>query len=517
VRRAEKGVAYLTEIRRPSWYTVVVFRAAYPERGDCTVQSGFCVNCGEPLAANAAFCPNCGKKVEAPNPDQQATQLQAPPPPPAALGPTVRASTPPAGDLSPPSGSAPTVQAPPQSGDAYASQYAAPPPPSAFSQYGGPPPASGPHNQFVPPPVYAPGPPPPATPGGVAPWAQPQKRQGRRNVFVVLIVVVILIAACGGTAYALFHKSSKPGTASSSTPGASATAGATATTAPTSTTGASGATQTLDNINRVGIYAGVMFTVKSAIQAKSVPDDFSNGNPDQDDILKISVSVDFEGYRYGGFIVTGRVKGPDQRPIERGIGHGNPRDAVPEIFGDPLQLPNAAFYFEVPNTVKISDWTLVIGESTEVQVVIPLAGDYDPTFYQEIPHTMGLNQPITYDNGAITGVITKIITAVWNPCGCQAPKGMRFLRVYFHVTNNSPGPVIVGDGDFAQYVLIYPNGDRLRADTRYNGAIGATVNGKESKDVGFDSWVIPADPAPYSMVFMNPDGSVVGTIDFGTV
>ncbi|HEY7356250.1 MAG TPA: hypothetical protein VH590_07280 [Ktedonobacterales bacterium] len=456
--------------------------------------------------------------MEAPHPDHQATQLQPPPPPPpSALNATVRASAPPAGDFPPAYGGTPTMQTP-SSGDAYASQYATPPAPSSFSQYGGVPPASGPQNQYTPPPVYVPGPPPPVTPGGVAPWAQPQKSRGRKNIFIVLLVAVILIAACGGTAYALLHGKSKNTATGSSIPGTSNTpgTGATAPPAATNTPAPSGAAQKLDNINRVGVYGGIMFTVKSALQAKSVPE-FQNGNPDQDDILKISVGIDFEGFRYGGFIVNGRVMGPDQRPIERGIGHGNPKDEVPGIFGDPLQLPNAAFYFEVPNTVKITDWTLVIGEATEVQMVIPLTGNYDPTFYQEATHTMGLNEPVTYNKGAITGVITKIITVVWNPCGCQAPKGMRFLRLYFHVTNNTAAPAFVGDGTYAQYILIYPNGDRMQADTKYNAHIDATVNGQESKDVGFDSWVIPADPAAYQIVFLEPDGTVVKTIDLGTV
>jgi hypothetical protein len=234
-------------------------------------------------------------------------------------------------------------------------------------------------------------------------------------------------------------------------------------------------------------------------------------------VLKVSVSVDFQGFRYGGFIVTGRVMGPDGRLIETGIGHGLPKDEVPGIFGDPVQLPNAAFYFEVDKTVKISDWTLVIGETTEVQVSIPLSGSYDPSPYQEMPHTMGLNQPVTFDKGAITGVITKVVTVVWNPCGCQAPKEMRFLRVYFHVTNNTAAPVFVGDGNYPQYLLIFPNGDRMQADTVHNSAINATVNGQESKDVGFDSWVIPASPAAYQLVFLEPDGTVVKMIDLGTV
>jgi hypothetical protein len=329
-------------------------------------------------------------------------------------------------------------------------------------------------------------------------------------VLTILLIILLLGGALGAGAYFLLHTSSTANKGSaSSTPGTSSTPGA------GSTPGSSGNTQTLNNINRQAVYAGVMVTVVSAFEAQQVPD-FQNFQPDQDAILKIVVNVDEEFTRHGGFLFTGRVMGTDGKLIVRGLGHGLPKDILPEIMGEPVKI-TGAFYFEVPKAVKITDWTLVIGEPSEELVNIPLAGNYDPTLYQEIPHTQGLNQPIKYDKGNITGVITKIITVTWNPCGCEAPKGMRFLRVYFHVTNNTAAPVFVGDGNYPQYLLIFPNGDRKQADTQYNAPINVTVQGQESKDVGFDSWVIPADPAPYTMVFLNPDGSKAGQIDFGTV
>jgi hypothetical protein len=364
-----------------------------------------------------------------------------------------------------------------------------------------------------PPPGYAPGPPPVMTPGGVAPWAQPQKKRGRRFALGCVVGVVLLVLLLGGGGVLAFKllTSGKGSTATSqhagSTPGT--TSGA------TSTPGSGGAAQTLNNINRQAVYAGVMVTVVSASEAQQVPD-FQNFQPDQDMILRITASVGYAFTRHGGFYFTGRVMGPDGKLIVRGLGHGIPKDILPEIMGDPLKL-TGAFYFEVPKAVKITDWTLVIGEDSEVLVQIPLAGNYDPAAYQEHEHTTGLNQPIKYNKGNITGVITRIVTVTWNPCGCEAPKEMRFLRLYFHVTNNTAAPVFVGDGEWTQYLLIYPNGDRKKADIQYNAPVDVTVAGAESKDVGFDSWVIPAQPAPYTIVFLNPDLSQAGQIDLGTV
>lgn len=463
-----------------------------------------CSNCGQPVPAGAAFCGNCGTRLRAPpqsDPTQIAsappasggdyapTQMGAPPPPPPPYG---GYGGPPAGPGVP--GSYPSGPSQPT--------FAATPPPSMYT--------SGP------PPVYAPGPPPgAATGGGVQPWAQPPKKRRGRLVLGCLLALVLLVAVLGGGGFLLVKAfSSKGGTTAhqgNGTPGAGATPGSTSTVA----TGPNGQ-QTLNNINRIGIYGGVTFTVMSAIEAQKVPDDFSNNDPDHDNILKIVVGVDWEGSSHAGFIVDRSIVSPGGNPIERGIGHGNPKDEVPDIFSDPIK-GTYAFYFEVPKTVKITDWTLLVGDANQVVMTIPLGGNYDPTIYQEHPHTQGLNQPIKYDNGNITGVITKVITVTWNPCGCQAPKGMRFLRLYFHVTNNTALPVNVSDGIPPQYLLIYPNGDRLQADTQYNAPINAVVNGGESKDVGFDSWVIPSTPAPYTIVFLNPDGSKAGQIDLGTV
>jgi hypothetical protein len=91
----------------------------------------------------------------------------------------------------------------------------------------------------------------------VAPWAQPQKSQGRRNILLVLLVLLLLLAAIGGGAYAFLHGKSKGSAAGNGTPGTSHTPGTGSTPGGGSTPGntpvVSGGMQTLDNINRVGI------------------------------------------------------------------------------------------------------------------------------------------------------------------------------------------------------------------------------------------------------------------------
>lgn len=508
------------------------------------MQSTFCSNCRQPLPAGAAFCGNCGARQ---TPANQNVPSPAPLPP-AGGAATMRAGTPPASDYAPtqmqpppPPPASPPPGAPTVRGDAYAAQYGAPPPPPPYSQYAGPmgpggagPGGSGPGSMYPlapgpqvpmmpsPAPGYAPGPPPVMAPGGgVAPWAQPPKKQrtGLKVGLGCLIALVLVVALLGGGGYLLIkalsgggktgqHPGNTPGVGS--TPGTGSTPGA----GSTPSTGPNGS-QTLNNINRQAIYAGVNITVSSATQTHDVSQGYTNRDPDHDEILRIQGMIDNQTSSHGGFSFTVQVLDPTGNKYDRGIGHGVPTDEFPEIIDQPI-TKTGAWYFEIPKGTKIGDWKLVIGEPSELPVTIPLTGPYDPTMYQEMSHTMGLNQPIKYSNGNITGVITKVITATWNS-GYQAPKGMRFLRLYFHVTNNTALPVNVGDGTPPQYVLIYPNGDRKQADTRYNTAINEVVQGAESKDVGFDSWVIDPTPAPYTILFLNPDGSKAGQIDLGTV
>ncbi len=468
------------------------------------MQATFCVNCGEPLVTNAAFCPNCGTKVEAPSPDQQATQLQPPPPP--SLNSTVRANTPPAGSYTAQYGGPPTVLGTPPGADPYASQYAAPP--GQVSQYGAPP-SSGPQTQYVPPPVYAPGPPLPVTPGGVAPWAQPQKRQGRRNIVVVLLVLVVLVGACGGGLYLLLHKSARPSTGTSSTPGTGSTPGSSSTPGSGSTPVTSGGTQKLDNINRQAIYAGVSVTIISAEQAASEPG-VTVIDPDKDGVLKVNASLDNPTTRASGVPFTVVAVNPSGKKFDPSNG---PDDTLPGIL-DAQSKVTGAWYFEVSKTSQITDWKIVIGGSNELPVTIPLTGSFDPTIYQQV--SKPINQTVQFDNGSITGTVLKIETSPWNP-GYQPPQGMRFLRVYFAATNNTAVSVNVGDGTPPQYLLVYPDGQRKQPEVVYGNPINDILAGGESKTLGFDSWLIPLDQGHYMLVFLNPDGSTAGTVDFGTI
>lgn len=484
------------------------------------MQSTTCSRCGQSLPPGAVFCANCGA------PQQPASQPQ---PSSVSSAETVRAGAPPSGAeyaptrLQPPPAPAAPAQGSLSGPDPYASQYTpAPPVPPPYQRAGpsGPnaayPSAPGPQGPMMPPPpMYAPGPPPVVTPGGgVAPWAQaPKKRSGAKTALGCLIAVVLVVAVLGGGGFllvkALSSKSSNTahrGSGTSTTPGVGSTPGAGSTPGSGSTPGGGGSgTQTLNAINRQAIYAGANLTILSAQEAASLPDRH------EDDPNLYALEVQVKESNQTTHTVSGTFTAIDP--------NGNTYQLyifVPSSFEfwDANSAGSGALVFDVPRGSKIGDFTIQVGTSAEAPVTVPLSGNYDPTQWQQVTHQVG--QTVLYDNGKIKGTVTQVVVGLWTP-GYQAPKGMRLLLMYLHVVNNTAIGIGVGDGTPPQYLLVYPNGDRSQPSYSYGAQIDVVVAGGESKDVGYDTFLIPTAPAPYTIVFLNPDGSTAGQVNLGTI
>jgi len=448
------------------------------------MQSAFCTNCRQPLPAGSAFCANCGASQQPAN-HNAPTQMTPPPPPLAAAAPSPGANYAPA-----------PLQPPP----------ASPPPYAPYAGSAGPggmyPPASSPQRQMPPPPpAYAPGPPPVVTPGGaVAPWAQPPKKRRGGLIAGILVALVLVVALLGGGFLLLKSLSSKSGTTThqpTRTPGAGNTPGSTA----TSGSNPSG-TQTLDNINRQAIYAGVPITIQSAKEAASLPE-YQERDPTKN---ALAVQAQISNQTPRSVYPTITALAPD------GIIYSL-ASATPATFSIAWSngiMASGEWFFDVPQTSKVGDFQIQFGSTQEAPVTVPLTGNYDPTQWQQVTHQ--INQTVTYDNGQIKGTVTQVVVGLWTP-GYQAPKDMRLLLMYLHVTNNTAGSINVGN----QYLLVFPNGDRSQRTTIYGALIDVVLAGGESKDVGYDTFLIPTAPAAYVMIFLNPDGSTAGQVNLGTI
>jgi hypothetical protein len=478
------------------------------------MQSMICSTCGQSLPAGAVFCGNCGaaqKPAGQPLPESAATIRAGAPPSGAEYAPT---------QLQPPPAPGAPAQGNPSGPDAYASQYTPAPAASAPSyQYAGPSGpntmyASGPQGQMAPPPpMYAPGPPPVAAPGGgVQPWAQPpKKRSGAKVALGCLVALVLVVALLGGGGFLLVKAlSSKGGNTThqgSGTPGAGATAGAGSTPGSGSTPGGGGSsgTQTLDNINRQAIYVGVNLTILSAQEGAKLPD-----RPESDpklNALEVQIKADNQT-DYGVYPTV---------QVFDAAGNNYPlATSAPATLGlnwAANTMASGGLLFDVPSTSKLGEFRIQFGNNKELPVPIPLTGAYDPSQWQPVTHQIG--QTIVYENGGIKYTVTQIVVSTWT-AGYQAPKGMRDLEMYLHVTNNTAIGIDAGEGTPPVYLLVFPNGDRFQHTDLSAEFINVVVGGGESKDVGYDTFVIPATPTPgLQMVFLFADGSVAGKVDLG--
>lgn len=499
------------------------------------MQSTFCSNCQQPLPAGAAFCSNCGAR-QTPAPDDAPTQLSPPPAPPTDNNEPAQ-FTPPAPEAisdaptqlvppPPPEGAPRSIAAP--AIDAYASQYQAafPPPPSGPSAYGpyaepgSAPNLSGPYANpqapFAPPPLgYTPGPPPAVTPGGVAPWAQPQKGSGRRFAFGCIVAIVLVALVVGGGGVLAFKLLSGKSNSSSTgqhgnTPVTGNTPATGSTSVATNTPATSPSGQTLNNINLQAIYAGVTITIMSAVQAASVPE-YQPSDPSMD-VLKVQARLDNSMDTHGVYVTTNTtVIGSNGNPYT--IATTSPANSLPLSVAAQANILGY-WYFAVPNGTNISDWKLVIGSGTELQETIPLNGvNYDPSIWQWVTKPITTNNTVTYYGGTLTGTVTKVTTGVWTP-GYQAPAGTRFILVDLMVTNNSAVSAYVGDPEFS---LLLPSGQRVNQSSSYGYDINDALGAHESKDEGYACFLAPPDKGDFQMIFFNQNNRVAAMIDLGTL
>ena len=320
-------------------------------------------------------------------------------------------------------------------------------------------------------PMYAPGPPPVAAPGGgVQPWAQPPKKKRGRLVLGCLIALVLVVALLGGGGFLLVKAlSSKGGNTThqgSGTPGVGSTPGAGGTPGSGSTPGGSGSsgTQTLNNLNRQAIYAGVDLTILSAQEAASLPD------RQESDPALYALEVQVKASNQTPRSVFPKVIVLDPQ------GNTYPLyTSSPASFGVAWvdnSVASGALLFDVPKGSKIGDFTIQFGSADEAPVTVPFSGNYDPTEWQQVTHQIG--QTINYENGQIKYTLTQVVVGLWTP-GFQAPKGMRLLLMYLHVVNNTALPIGVGDGVPQQYLLVFPNGDRSAPTVIYGAQIDAAA------------------------------------------
>ncbi len=345
----------------------------------------------------------------------------------------------------------------------------------------------------------------------MAPQAQPPKKRRGRFGFGCVVAIVLIVLVLGGIgvfAYSRLASNKSNNTGSHTSQQTGTTPGATPTPTPTSTPGVGNGAQTLSNLNTQAIYAGVAITIMSAQEASTVPG-YQPNDPSMN-ALRIQARLDNSTDTHDVYLTAyTTVVGANGNPYD--IATTGVSDSLPDSI--PAQANIVGYwYFSVPQGTNINDWKVVIGQSNESLVTIPLnATGYDPSVWQWVTKPLTTKNTVTYYGGALTGKITKVTTGLWTP-GYQAPQGQRFILVDLFVTNNSAADVSVGDPEFA---LLLPDGTRENQNTSYGYFINDDLGGHESKDEGYICFLAPPAKGDFQMIFFNQNNGVEGMIDLG--
>jgi hypothetical protein len=323
------------------------------------------------------------------------------------------------------------------------------------------------------------------------PQRTPPPRKRRGALVVSLLLILALLGAGGYLALYLTHQNA------ASTNGSNAgTAG--------------GGGLSLPAINRQAIYAGANVTIQSAIKAHSFPE-FQKLDA-SDDAVKVKAQVENQTKVQLSLLAAVHLLGPDGSRVEPSV--TNASNVLAGYFNSGVSAVGY-WYFEVShNQNGLGAYSIILGAGQEVQESIPFAGSYDPSVWQWVTKPIG--KSVTYHTqggGAVIGTVLKVTTGIWTP-GYQAPQGMRFILTDMMAANQTPLPVYI-TGDALK--LQAPGGVPISPSTAYGYFINDSLSGGENKDEGYASFVAPPARGDFILFFYNPDGSVAGQVDLGTL
>ncbi|HLV97851.1 MAG TPA: zinc ribbon domain-containing protein [Ktedonobacterales bacterium] len=323
------------------------------------------------------------------------------------------------------------------------------------------------------------------------PQPTPPRRRRRGLLIVSLLLIVLLLGAGGYLAFNLTRQNAANQNGSNA-----------------GTSGDGGLS--LPSINRQAIYAGANVTIQSAIKAHSFPG-FQKLDA-SDDVVKVKAQIENQTKVILMFFNAVHLLGPDGSRTEPSV--TNASNVLAGYF-NPGVSAVGYWYFEVShNQNGVGAYTIILGKGQEVQENVPFVGSYDPSVWQWVTKPIG--KSVTYHTqggGAVVGTVVKVSTGVWTP-GYQAPQGMRFILTDMMAANQTPVPVYISGNALK---LQAPGGVPESPSTMYGYFINDSLSGGENKDEGYASFVVPPAKGDFILFFYNPDGSVAGQVDLGTL
>ena len=241
------------------------------------------------------------------------------------------------------------------------------------------------------------------------------------------------------------------------------------------------------NINQPVTFSGVNILIESVQQSTTFPDDT---NTTANGLLRIKIKETNNSGQNGNYFYSD-------------IAHLVLPDKSTVALSNALQAsaPNTATVrenwldFPVPTSDKIDQITLVLGNTQEAQMSIPLTGKADLSGLQDKKVTP--NKPISYDGLNWTFLSA---TESFSVSGHQAASGMRYVVLSFKVDNPTSGNKVIG---FTNEYM------RLKAGSNVNSpadGISTTlplgVNANTTGATGTVTFLMPQGNTAYTLVFL---------------
>ena len=255
----------------------------------------------------------------------------------------------------------------------------------------------------------------------------------------------------------------------------------------TGTTPTTPASITTATINQSVTYSGVNILIESVQQSAAFSDDTSTGTTGA---IRIKIKETNNSGQNGGYLYgdIAHLVLPDKSTValSNALQAGAPNTAtVRENWLD----------FAVPTGDKIDQITLVLGNTQEAQMSIPLTGKADLSGLQDKKVTP--NKPISY-----YGLNWTFLSATesFSVAGHQAASGMRYVVLSFKVDNPTSNNKTIGFAN--EYMRLKAGSDVNSPADGISTTLPLGVNANTTGATGTVTFLVPQGNTAYTLIFL---------------
>jgi len=241
------------------------------------------------------------------------------------------------------------------------------------------------------------------------------------------------------------------------------------------------------NINQSVTYSGVNITIESAQQSAAFLDDTSTGTTGA---IRIKIKETNNSGQNGGYFYNdiAHLVLPDKSTVALS-------STLQATAPDTGTVRENWLDFAVPTSDKIDQITLVLGNTQNAQMSIPLTGKADLSALQDKKAT--LNKPISYDGLNWTFLSA---TESFSVPGHQATSGMRYVVLSFKVDNPTSSNKVIGFTN--EYMRLKAGSNVSSPADGISTTLPLGVNANTTGASGTVTFLVQQGNTAYTLIFL---------------